>query len=60
MLKLEFLAVQMIEGMVFEGEEQTLLMDIQRDNRLGHHEEPVARDTRKLQQLSAKPIHSLE
>ena len=48
MLKLKFLVVQMMKGMVFESEEQTLLIDISRGNRLGYYEEPMAKVVREL------------
>jgi len=60
LLKLEFLAVQVIEGIVFEGKEQAFLTDIWRDNRLSHQEGPIARAARELWQLSIKSIHSLK
>jgi len=49
LFKLDILAVQIIKEIVFESEEWTLLMDIQKGNRFGHHEESVARVTRELQ-----------
>ena len=49
-----------MKGMVFESEEQTLLIDIWRGNRLGYHEEPMARVARELWQLFAKSVHFLE
>lgn len=46
--------------MTFESEEQSLLMDIYYKNQLFYQEKPMARAARKLQQSSAKSIHSFE
>ena len=59
LLKPQFLALQMIEEIVFEGEEWALLTDIWRDYKLGH-QESIARAARELWQLSVKFIHSSE
>ena len=60
LFKPEFLAVQIIKEIVFESKEQTLMINIQKGNRFGHHKEPVARAIRELQQSSTKSIHFLE
>ena len=60
LLKLELLAICVLEGIAFKDEKKGLLTDIWWGNRLGHHKEPVAKAVRKLQQSSAKLMHSLE
>ena len=60
LMKPELLAAQVIEEMTFESEEQSLLMDIYYKNQLFYQEKPMARAARKLQQSSAKSIHSFE
>ena len=57
MLKLEVLAVWILERTVFKNKEQNLLIDIYHSNRPGQQEKLVARTVR---QLSPKSVQSLE
>jgi len=42
LLRLEFLATQVLEGTIIEDKKKVLLMDILQENQLGKQEEPVA------------------
>lgn len=48
LIKLEFLAVWVMEDLTFEGKESSILIDFQCSKWLGYQEELVARAAREL------------
>jgi len=60
LIKLKFLVVCVIEDIVVEDEEKTLLIDICYENQIDKQAEPVMRAMQNLQQSSTRFIHTVE
>ena len=58
LLRLEFLATQVLEGTIIEDKKKVLLMDILQENQLGKQEEPVAQATHKFYNLVIKSLQT--
>ena len=60
LIKLKFLAVWVLEGVVIEREEKTLLRDICQGNLLEKQEKSITKAAQKLQYLHTKSVHTME
>jgi len=60
LLRLEFLAVRVLEGVELTGVEQKILFDIRKGNQNGDQEEPIAKAARELRCSANRTVHSLE
>jgi len=60
LLRLEFLAVRVLEGVERTGVEQKILSDTHKGNQNGDQEEPIAKAARELWSSTNKAVHSLE
>jgi len=60
LLRPEFLAVHVLEGVELTGIEQKILSNIHKGNRSGDQEEPIAKAARELRHSTNRTVHSLE
>ena len=60
LIKLKFLAIQVLEGMAIKSEKKTLLRNIYQANQLRKQEKPIAKAVYKLQQLPTRFVHTIE
>jgi len=60
LLRLEFLAVRVLEGVELTSVEQKILSDIHKGNQNGDQEKPITKAAQELQCSANRTVHSLE